>query len=498
MSQPHQLPDAPLADKNIPKRLKTLNIQPREDEGKELLPAYSTSIDLSGYFQRKMEYDGPGLRAVDRDWNRVLVTLQGTAFRIYKPSPRSLFGNPSIDQNCPSNLIRSYNLQYAQVGVATDYVKKQYVIRIRAETEQFLLSCLKIETLVTWIQNLCAAIDLAPSLDEREYPEDLSIPRRQRYLNAPLSTRRSSSAEGRDTGNATTNTRISSRPALVPFRRSSEAGTGTPPVRPSYRRSSEAGTSMTTARPSYRRPSEPGNSGTSAPTRPSYRRSSSSNSSSRTRSIFRSTSGSRSNSSSRSNTSPQPSLNSRDSQTGSSSGPDLQAQAPQTDIQAQTNNTRVDANSSPQSRCDREGTAIGTTHPTIERNNIGIPRHYRFISRVLSNVHPDEVSDTTEDGKWRPLHCNWTALYDIAYAIRCLNVLTTHMPRKSNIVVANEEFWVVDWSTGAMSRLSGASRIQGIGLTSRVHEVDVKGLPPRYEALTQNGTEVSNQRQPLL
>lgn len=54
------------------------------------------------------------------------------------------------------------------------------MIRVRAEADQFLLSCHKIETFVLWLQSLFAAIDLAPPLDDREIPRDLSVPRRSR------------------------------------------------------------------------------------------------------------------------------------------------------------------------------------------------------------------------------------------------------------------------------------------------------------------------------
>jgi hypothetical protein len=58
--------------------------------------------------------------------------------------------------------------------------RKRYVIRVRAETDQFLLACTKLETFVQWLQSLFAAIDLAPPLDDRQIPRDLSIPRSSR------------------------------------------------------------------------------------------------------------------------------------------------------------------------------------------------------------------------------------------------------------------------------------------------------------------------------
>ena len=54
------------------------------------------------------------------------------------------------------------------------------MIRVRAETDQFLLSCNRIETFVIWLQSLFAAIDLAPPLDDRQIPRDLSIPQPRR------------------------------------------------------------------------------------------------------------------------------------------------------------------------------------------------------------------------------------------------------------------------------------------------------------------------------
>lgn len=58
--------------------------------------------------------------------------------------------------------------------------RRKYVIRIRAEADQFLLSCIKIETFVQWLQCLFMALDLAPPLEDRQVPQDISIPRSRR------------------------------------------------------------------------------------------------------------------------------------------------------------------------------------------------------------------------------------------------------------------------------------------------------------------------------
>lgn len=58
--------------------------------------------------------------------------------------------------------------------------RRRYVIRIRAETDQFLISCVELETFVKWLECLFAAIDVAAPIDERDFPRDQSIPRIQR------------------------------------------------------------------------------------------------------------------------------------------------------------------------------------------------------------------------------------------------------------------------------------------------------------------------------
>ena len=58
--------------------------------------------------------------------------------------------------------------------------RRRYVIRVRAETDQFLLSCVELSTFLKWLEALFSAIDVAAPIDEREFPRDQSIPRIQR------------------------------------------------------------------------------------------------------------------------------------------------------------------------------------------------------------------------------------------------------------------------------------------------------------------------------
>jgi len=108
------------------------NIQPREDEGREILPPYSTAISLQGVFLQKMELEGVVHRAQDRNWYRVLVTLQGTALSFYKCKIPGVFASRKSSPDFPAGttkgaFLRSYNLQHADVGVAADYVKYVFI-----------------------------------------------------------------------------------------------------------------------------------------------------------------------------------------------------------------------------------------------------------------------------------------------------------------------------------------------------------------------------------
>lgn len=103
------------------------NIQPREDEGQEVLPPYSCAISLENVFLRKTELEGAVHRAHDRNWYREVVTLQGTALSFHKFKGGNVFGKEGKNDIAAGAkrgpLLRSYNLQHAEVGVAADYLK---------------------------------------------------------------------------------------------------------------------------------------------------------------------------------------------------------------------------------------------------------------------------------------------------------------------------------------------------------------------------------------
>ncbi|KXH50957.1 PH domain-containing protein [Colletotrichum simmondsii] len=155
----------------------------------EDLPGYSCDIELEGVWVKKMEIENTTKRAEDRNWHTTIVQLRGTALNFYNVKKDWGWGRtrdgPTISPDNPpwvrkASLDRAYSLQHADIGIAADYKKRRYVIRVRAEEDQFLLSCIELSTMVRWLEALFAAIDVAAPIDDRDYPRDQSIPRIQR------------------------------------------------------------------------------------------------------------------------------------------------------------------------------------------------------------------------------------------------------------------------------------------------------------------------------
>ncbi|KAM7222447.1 hypothetical protein V8F06_002225 [Rhypophila decipiens] len=160
------------------------------DEPRDILPEYSCGVHMEGVFMRKMEIENTVKRAEYRAWQMVYVELNGTALNIYQVKKErgwwsSRHEKSDISPDSPpwvkkSTLEKSYSLLHADAGIAADYRKRRYVIRLRAETDQFLLSCVELPTFVTWLDGIFAAINVAAPIDERDFPRDQSIPRVQR------------------------------------------------------------------------------------------------------------------------------------------------------------------------------------------------------------------------------------------------------------------------------------------------------------------------------
>ncbi|OBT74535.1 hypothetical protein VF21_07531 [Pseudogymnoascus sp. 05NY08] len=341
-----------------------INITPRIEEGRETLPPYTCDLTLTALFMRKSELEGPHLgepsefsnplcRAPMRTWHRVQVTLRGTSLTI-APCPRL-----SLKRSKPLAPPRSYSLQHAEAGIASDYLKRRYVIRIRVEADQLLLASDDAPTHIAWLEALAAAIDLAPALDERSLPEDASLPRprrrgvRNRYV-AP--------------GSAAARRTAAARAAVA----SAEAAVAPPPH---YADVPEA------PEPIPEPVSEP---------------------------------------------EPEP---------APIPDPERDHLAPPL--------SGVD--SSPSSR-----TSTDTPTPTVRPSHRPQPDPYNIYPPTLA-ARGARNPAITRDGKWRPIH-NWSPLYDLIYAKRCMATLLNGSPRKGPFVIMQGERWVVDWETGKCAR----------------------------------------------
>ncbi|CAL1699624.1 unnamed protein product [Somion occarium] len=102
------------------------------------------------------------------------------------------------------DLVRSYTLQHAESGLASDYTKRRNVIRIRMEGEQFLLQARDVASVIDWIEAIQAATNIALDLDERPMPKGPLFPRRRRRRGRRPGTAGQDTGQSRDLGHAPT------------------------------------------------------------------------------------------------------------------------------------------------------------------------------------------------------------------------------------------------------------------------------------------------------
>jgi hypothetical protein len=149
----------------------------------------------------------------ESEWKEVVVVLRGTLLTFYRARKDGTAGK----------LLRSYTLQHAEIGLASDtqYAilvpqsriahflpaaawrkawrtdpalfksEEQSLLRLRVETDQILVAHPEEETIQEFTYALAAAIDIAMDLDERSIPKQCTVPRRrnrqQRTLEAVAS-----------------------------------------------------------------------------------------------------------------------------------------------------------------------------------------------------------------------------------------------------------------------------------------------------------------------
>lgn len=187
-------------------------VQLRPHEGREELPGYAPCVYKLMRLERKMEWLLPYEYLHLRPWKDVVVELNNTQLNLYAVPEnakafRPMWGGDTLFnadmvafrlllttetdaqlyRYCarmgvftPANLVRLYLLQHAAIGAAVDYSKRPSCLRLRCETEQFLLLFPSVETMLEWGGALLQARDVALDLDVREPPKYRTVPRRRR------------------------------------------------------------------------------------------------------------------------------------------------------------------------------------------------------------------------------------------------------------------------------------------------------------------------------
>ncbi|KAF2751785.1 hypothetical protein M011DRAFT_394297 [Sporormia fimetaria CBS 119925] len=199
---------------NSEQTLKRQNNRLRDQHTPCSLPAYTCTVQNSGQMGLKMELTTPFQISPNRDWHDTWVVLQGTQLSVYRLKTPGTFSKSKTVG--PGRLVRQFSLQHAEVGLAADFKKsipqpkstfahlmptaarkklfetdpqlfepmRDHVLRLRLETEQFLLSASSQEDMLDWVECLCAAIDISPPLEDRSEPRYRSLPRRNRRQRA--------------------------------------------------------------------------------------------------------------------------------------------------------------------------------------------------------------------------------------------------------------------------------------------------------------------------
>ncbi|KAK5136245.1 hypothetical protein LTR08_003852 [Meristemomyces frigidus] len=166
-----------------------------------VLPKYTSTVNTEARMLFQLESTNPLNGIGESEWREVYVVICGTLLSFHR-----------VKDGGAGKLLRSYTLQHAEVGLATDTdhtilipqtrlahlipssrrqrawqkdpglfrAVKQTVVRLRAETDQILLAHSSEEDVHGLICAISAAIDISCAIDERSIPRICTVPRRQR------------------------------------------------------------------------------------------------------------------------------------------------------------------------------------------------------------------------------------------------------------------------------------------------------------------------------
>lgn len=171
-----------------------------------VLPNYTPAVYMTALVLRKVEWLSPYEASPVRGWKNVIMEINSTQLNFYSIDSVPVVGKvkksktkkhfdftplehdiilESVRQNpskflTPATLVKSYSLQHAKVGLPIDYKKRNSCLRLRCETEQFLIQFSTLEDLIKWANYLSTGINVSLDLEVREMPSDRIVPRRRR------------------------------------------------------------------------------------------------------------------------------------------------------------------------------------------------------------------------------------------------------------------------------------------------------------------------------
>ncbi|KAM3418369.1 hypothetical protein BST61_g4367 [Cercospora zeina] len=170
-------------------------------DGREQLPSYTCTVGDEAKVLLNLESLNPLHGHCEGEWREVHVVVCGTMVNFHR-----------VKDGRAGKLLKSYTLQHAEVGLATDTehtilvpqtklahlipssARKrawqkdpgmyksvpQTILRLRVETDQILLADSSEDLIFHLVHTISAAIDISHAIDERSIPRQCTVPRRRR------------------------------------------------------------------------------------------------------------------------------------------------------------------------------------------------------------------------------------------------------------------------------------------------------------------------------
>lgn len=133
----------------------------------DLPPPYTPALHRSGIAYLKPELEGPYVRSNARSWKSCSVEVSNTQLRL-SYNTLGVISHTYV-----------YSLQFAEVGLASDYTKKEHAIRLRVEGRQLLFAFESLTCMQSMLVALMMGISLALPLELRQLPEEVKRTRNQ-------------------------------------------------------------------------------------------------------------------------------------------------------------------------------------------------------------------------------------------------------------------------------------------------------------------------------